>query len=108
MKRILTTMAVLAAYPLIAAGSCATTSPPPVRVVEKVVPVVQPCPDARKPREPLPDTREAVRAALAAGDLVEANRLVWAGWPLHWQRHDEDDAQIAACAGGAAPPRPDG
>lgn len=104
MKRILITLALLAAYPLIAAGSCATTSPPPVRVVEKVVPVMKPCADARRPPPDYPDTREAIEALLAKGDLAEATRRVWAGWPLHWQRHAEDDAHAAACAGTLSAP----
>jgi len=106
MRRILITLAVLASYPLIAAGSCATTggAEPKIRTVEVRVPVPVPCPDARAAAPAYPDSRAAVEAALARKDPGEALRLLLAAWPLHYQRHAEDDAQIAACA--RPPPAP--
>ncbi len=103
-NRILALAVVLLAAPFITAGSCATTREPEIRTVEVRVPVIAPCPDGRDPAPAYPDTRAAVTAALDRGDLAEATRLVWAGWPLHWQRHAEDDAQVAACASAGRPP----
>lgn len=107
MRRVMLTLAVLASYPLIAAGSCATTggAEPEIRTVEVKVPVVTPCPDLRGKAPAYPDSRAAVEAALARQDPGEALRLLLAAWPLHYQRHAEDDAQIAACV---APPPPAG
>ncbi len=97
MNRALATLAVLAAYPLIAAGSCATTSEPTVRTVEVKVPVVQPCPDKRNTPPSFPDSLDAIRAAAAQGGDVLTSLLL-AGRELRMQWQGESDAQIAACA----------
>lgn len=89
---------VLAAYPLIAAGSCATTSEPTIRTVEVQVPVVQPCPDKRNTPPLFPDTLEALRAAAVEGGDVLSN-LFAAGREMRIQWQGESDAQIKACAG---------
>lgn len=103
MKRVLITLALLASYPLIAAGSCATTREPEIRTVEVKVPVVQPCPDSRDPPPVYPDADAAVAAAIAAKDLPGLVKILLAARPLHYRRHAEDDAQVAACA---RPPSP--
>jgi hypothetical protein len=99
MNRILIALAVLAAYPLIAAGSCAHTSEPTVRTVEVKVPIVMPCPDARALAPVYPDTDAAIAAAIAARDLEGLARVLLAARPLHYQRHAEDNGQIKACGG---------
>lgn len=107
-ERVLISLAVAALWPLLTAASCATTGgpEPEIRTVRVEVPVVQPCADGRQPPPAFPDDRATVRALVAEGKIAEATQLVWAGWPLHWQRHDEDDAQIGACAGKPAPRPP--
>ncbi|MDP1738929.1 MAG: hypothetical protein Q8L23_15990 [Caulobacter sp.] len=91
---------------LLALGGCATTSggEPEVRIVEVAVPVVKPCPDKRAPAAAYPDSDAAVRAAIAAKDLPGLVKILLAARPLHYQRHAEDDAQIAACV--RPPPAP--
>jgi len=101
MKRWMITLALLASYPLIAAGSCATTREARIRTVEVKVPVVTPCPDKRDAPPAFPDTDAAVAAAVAAKDLPGLVKMLLAGRTLHYRRHAEDDAQVAACA---APP----
>lgn len=99
MKRILITLALLASSPLIVAGGCATTgaAEPEIRTVEVKVPVATPCPDARAEAPDYPDTDAAVRAAVAARDLSGLVKMLLAARRLHYQRHAEDDGQIAAC-----------
>ena len=104
MRRALIILALLASYPLIAAGSCATTREPQIRTVEVKVPVITPCPDARAAAPVYPDSDAAVRAAIAARDLPGLVKLLMAARPLHYQRHAEDDGQIAACSSPPAPP----
>lgn len=99
MKRLVVTLAVLAAYPLIAAGSCATTREPAVRTVEVRVPVVQPCPDGRAPRPDFVDTAEAIRERAGKSDSLVA--LLLGGRAQRIAYQDASDAQIAACAGSA-------
>lgn len=89
------------AVTVLVAGSlvgCAHTSEPTVRTVEVKVPVVMPCPDARAPAPAYPDTDAAIAAAIAARDLEGLARALLAARLLHYQRHAEDDGQIAACA----------
>lgn len=96
--RALLTLAVLAAYPLIAAGSCATTSEPRIETVTVKVPVVQPCPDKRDPAPSFVDTLDAIKDATARGsDALVA--LLIGGREQRIERQAASDAQIGACAG---------
>lgn len=101
MKRALVVLAVVAAYPLIAAGSCATTSEPAIRTVEVKVPVVQPCADERDPAPVFVDTVEAIQALVGKSDALVALLLGGRGQRIEYQ--SASDRQIATCA---RPPNP--
>ena len=97
MNRAVLTLAVLASYPLIAAGSCATTSEPRIETVTVKVPVVQPCPDKRDPEPNFVDSLDAIKDATARGsDALVA--LLLGGRGQRMERQDASDAQINACA----------
>lgn len=97
MKRVLMALVVIASYPLIAAGSCATTGEPTVRIVEVKVPVAQPCPDKRGPKPTYIDTLDAMRDAATQGaDVLVA--LILGGREQRIQREAESDRQIEECA----------
>jgi hypothetical protein len=99
-------LAALLLWPVLTAGSCATTSEPEIRTVEVKVPVMVPCPDRRGPRPQYPDTADVLRRR--PGETPEAHAaratdVVLAGRELRIGRELENNAQIEGCAGAFSP-----
>lgn len=87
--------AAVVAWPLLTAGSCATTREPEVRIVEVRVPVPVSCvPSSLGAAPAYPDTDEAVRASAGPGDLLQ---LLAAGRLLRKQRSAEVEPALEAC-----------
>ena len=98
--RALHIVAAVVAWPLLTAGSCATTREPEVRIVEVQVPVPTACvPKALGPTPSYPNTDAAIRASAGPGDLLQ---LLAAGRLLRSQRLAETEPVITTCR------RPDG
>lgn len=87
--------AAVVAWPMLTAGSCATTREPEVRTVEVRVPVPVTCvPKGLGPAPVYPDTDEAVLASPGPGDLLH---LLAAGRLLRKQRSAEVEPVIETC-----------
>jgi hypothetical protein len=96
MKRVLIISAAIA-WPLLTAGSCATTqvAEPRIVTVEVAVPVSSPCVPAKLGAAPeYPDTKEALQAAPDAASRLQ---LFAAGWPLKLARLNELEPVVAGC-----------
>lgn len=96
--RLIASLGVAVLWPLLTAGSCATTSggpPPAPREVRVVVPVK--CNPQIGPEPVYPDTDAALRAAPS---WFERLKMVAAGRVLRIAREGELKAALDACRGG--------
>lgn len=96
LKRTLTLLAVVVLWPMLTAGSCATTAPEPrieIRTVE--IPVAIACvPRTVEGRQTYADTREAL---LAAGGADQRYHLMAGEWPRRDARLQLLEGVLAAC-----------
>jgi hypothetical protein len=110
MKRLIVTLGALVLWPLLTAGSCATTggAEPRIEIREVRVPVPVPC--LKADPGPLPAYPDTTEALAAAPDVFERFKLIWAARALRIPDQQADRAQLRACAGMLAPaegPPPD-